>query len=83
MSQNYPNPFNPATKINFAVPYKSFVSLKVFDMNGREVSALVNNTLQAGTYQYDFNAASLPSGTYFYKLETPDFTSTKKLILIK
>lgn len=83
LSQNYPNPFNPTTKINFAVPYKSFVSLKVFDMNGREVSALVNNTLQAGTYQYDFNAAALPSGTYFYKLETSDFTSTKKLILIK
>lgn len=83
LSQNYPNPFNPSTKINFAVPYKSFVSLKVFDMNGREVSALVNNTLQAGIYQYDFHAATLPSGTYFYKLETSDFTSTKKLILIK
>jgi hypothetical protein len=83
LSQNFPNPFNPTTKINFAVPYRSYVSLKVFDMNGREVSALVNNTLQAGTYQYDFDGSSLTSGTYFYKLETSDFTSTKKLILIK
>ncbi|MBN8571305.1 MAG: endonuclease [Ignavibacteria bacterium] len=83
LSQNFPNPFNPATKINFAVPYRSFVTLKVFDMNGREVSSLVNNTLQAGTYQYDFDGSSLTSGTYFYKLETSDFTSTKKLILIK
>ena len=83
LSQNFPNPFNPTTKINFAVPYRSFVTLKVFDMNGREVSSLVNNTLQAGTYQYDFDGASLTSGTYFYKLETSDFTSTKKLILIK
>jgi hypothetical protein len=83
LSQNFPNPFNPTTKINFAVPYRSFVSLKVYDLNGREVSALVNNTLQAGTYQYEFDAAALPSGTYFYKLETSDFTSTKKLILIK
>ncbi|MBS1494209.1 MAG: endonuclease [Bacteroidetes bacterium] len=83
LSQNYPNPFNPTTKINFAVPYRSFVTLKVYDLNGREVSALVNNILQAGTYQYEFDAAALPSGTYFYKLETSDFTSTKKLILIK
>lgn len=83
LSQNFPNPFNPTTKINFAVPYRSFVTLKVFDMNGREVSSLVNNTLQAGTYQYDFDGSSLTSGTYFYKLETSDFTSTKKLILIK
>lgn len=83
LSQNYPNPFNPTTKINFAVPYRSFVTLKVFDMNGREVSSLVNNTLQAGKYQYDFDGSSLTSGTYFYKLETSDFTSTKKLILIK
>jgi len=83
LAQNFPNPFNPTTKINFAVPYRSFVSLKVFDLSGKEVSALVNNTLQAGTYQYDFDGASLPSGTYFYKLETSDFTSTKKLILIK
>ena len=83
LDQNFPNPFNPTTKINFAVPYRSFVTLKVFDMNSREVSSLVNNTLQAGTYQYDFDGSSLTSGTYFYKLETSDFTSTKKLILIK
>lgn len=83
LAQNYPNPFNPSTKINFAVPYRSFVSLKVFDMSGKEVSALVNGTLTAGTYVYEFDAAGLPSGTYFYKLETSDFTSTKKLILLK
>lgn len=83
LSQNFPNPFNPSTKINFDIPYSSFVSLKVFDMSGKEVSALVNGTLTPGAYQYEFDAANLPSGTYFYKLETSDFTSTKKLILLK
>jgi len=83
LSQNFPNPFNPSTKINFAVPYRSFVSLKIFDMNGREVSVLLNQMQNAGTYQYDFNAGNLTSGTYFYKLETADFTQTKKLILVK
>ena len=83
LSQNFPNPFNPSTKINFAVPYRSFVSLKIFDMNGREVSVLLNQMQNAGTYQYDFNAGNLTSGTYFYKLETADFTQTRKLILVK
>jgi len=83
LSQNFPNPFNPSTKINFAVPYRSFVTLKVYDMNGREVSVLLNQMQNAGTYQFDFNAGNLTSGTYFYKLETADFTQTKKLILVK
>jgi endonuclease I len=83
LMQNYPNPFNPTTKINFAVPYRSFVILKVFDMNGKEVAELVNGMQNAGTYAYEFDGANLPSGTYFYKLEATDFVSTKKLILIK
>lgn len=83
LSQNFPNPFNPTTKINFDVPHSSFVSLKVFDMTGKLVSELVNGTLTPGTYQFEFDAATLPSGTYFYKLETSEFTSTKKLILLK
>ncbi|MBS1514969.1 MAG: endonuclease [Bacteroidetes bacterium] len=83
LSQNYPNPFNPATKINFEVPVRSFVSLKVFDMNGKEVSNLVSQIQAPGYYQYDFDGSNLPSGTYFYKLQTADFTSTKKFVLVK
>lgn len=83
LSQNYPNPFNPSTKINFALPLKSFVSLTVFDLAGKEVGNLVNENLSPGTYQADFNAANLTSGIYFYKLQTENFTETKKMILVK
>lgn len=88
LSQNYPNPFNPVTKINYALPYSSKVSLKVYDMFGREVADLVNNSLQsAGYYSYDFNGANISSGTYFYKITAEgnekNFTETKKMILIK
>jgi hypothetical protein len=83
LAQNYPNPFNPTTKINFEVPVRSFVSLKVFDLNGKEVANLVSQVQAPGYYQYDFDGSNLPSGTYFYKLQTADFTSTKKLVLVK
>jgi len=83
LAQNYPNPFNPTTKINFEVPSRSFVSLKVFDLNGKEVANLVSQVQAPGYYQYDFDGSNLPSGTYFYKLQTADFTSTKKLVLVK
>ena len=83
LSQNYPNPFNPTTNIEFSLPEKSFVKLKVFDISGREVSQLVNENLTAGTFKYDFNAENLPSGTYFYKLETDKFSETKKMIVLK
>ena len=83
LSQNYPNPFNPSTTIKLSLPKTSFVKLKVFDQLGKEVSNLVNQDLSAGNYSFDFNAGSLSSGIYFYKLETPAFSETKRMVLIK
>lgn len=80
---NYPNPFNPSTKIKFNVPKTEFTSLKVYDSNGRLVSELLNNTLTPGTYEVDFQAATLSSGVYFYKLESASFTDTRRMILMK
>jgi len=68
LGQNYPNPFNPATTISFSVPTQSFVSLKVFDTLGREVSTLLSKQLSAGTYSRQWNTAGLSSGIYFYRL---------------
>jgi hypothetical protein len=83
LSQNYPNPFNPTTKIKFGLAKNSFVSLKIFDILGREIKSLVNTQMTAGEYIVDFNGSELPSGAYFYRLETNNFTETKKLILLK
>ena len=81
--QNYPNPFNPVTKINFAIQKQGLVTLKVYDMLGREVAALVNEFKQAGYYSIDFNASGLSSGIYFYRLQANDFRDIKKMVLIK
>ena len=83
LSQNYPNPFNPVTKINFAIQKQGLVTLKVYDMLGREVASLVNEFKQAGYYSMDFNASSLSSGIYFYRLQANDFTDIKKMVLVK
>jgi hypothetical protein len=83
LSQNYPNPFNPVTNINFSIPKSSFVTLKVYDMLGREIASLVSGELTSGTYKVDFNASEITSGVYFYKIQAGDFTDTKKMILIK
>jgi len=88
LSQNYPNPFNPTTNIKFRVPYGSiannkFVTLKVFDILGKEIATLVNEKLKAGEYEVTFDGTALPSGVYFYKLTSGDFTETKKMILLK
>jgi hypothetical protein len=84
LKQNYPNPFNPTTNINFSIPKNQNVSLKVYDMMGKEVASLVNNEfLKAGEYKADFNAANLSSGVYYYALKTDEFTSTKSMILVK
>ncbi|MDZ7406155.1 MAG: T9SS type A sorting domain-containing protein, partial [candidate division KSB1 bacterium] len=83
LEQNYPNPFNPTTTISFSLPLGSFVSLKVFDALGREVSTLVSEELAAGTYVRQWEAAGLPSGVYFYRLQAGSFTETKKLILLR
>lgn len=83
LSQNYPNPFNPSTKINFSIPKQTFVSLKVFDMLGREVALLINQQLTPNEYSVNFNGANLSSGIYFYKLETAEFTEIKRMVLMK
>ncbi len=83
LSQNYPNPFNPSTTISFALPSRSFVSLKVFDILGREQSTIVSGELQAGTYNRQWNAANLSSGVYFYRIESGSFSAVKKMMLLK
>ncbi|MCK6606345.1 MAG: T9SS type A sorting domain-containing protein [Ignavibacteriaceae bacterium] len=83
LKQNFPNPFNPSTVINFSLPATSLVSLKIFDASGNEVALLVNEVKPEGNYQVVFNAASLPSGVYFCKLQAGVFFETKKLLLIK
>ncbi|MGH2575597.1 MAG: T9SS type A sorting domain-containing protein [Ignavibacteria bacterium] len=84
LNQNYPNPFNPSTKISFQLPKADNVKLVVFDILGREVKTLVNDEFkQAGSHTVDFNASGLSSGVYFYKIETKEFTDTKRMMLIK
>jgi hypothetical protein len=83
LSQNYPNPFNPVTRINFQLPYDSHVTLKIYDVVGSEVATLVNEIKVAGNYNFDFNASSLASGVYYYKLQAGDFVQNKKMILLK
>ncbi len=83
LMQNYPNPFNPVTNISYSIPKNSAVKLVVFDMLGREVATLVNETQQAGTYKVDFDASKLSSGVYIYSLVTAGQSFSKKMILIK
>ena len=83
LSQNYPNPFNPSTKIEYSIPRASFVILKVYDILGREVATLVNEEKNVGNYEINFNNRNLSSGIYFYKLQAGDYSSVKKMILIK
>lgn len=83
LSQNYPNPFNPSTTIQYSVPKESNVTLKVFDILGKEVATLVNEEKNVGVYTVNFNASQLKSGIYFYTLQVGSFIETKKMILIK
>ncbi|MGB4853543.1 MAG: T9SS type A sorting domain-containing protein, partial [Ignavibacteria bacterium] len=84
LGQNYPNPFNPSTTIDFSVPVSGEVTLKIYDLTGKEVSALVNEFRNAGNYSVNFNAASvLNSGIYFYKLTSGNISITKKFMIVK
>jgi hypothetical protein len=83
LSQNYPNPFNPSTTINFALPKTSNVKLTIYNALGKEVATLVNGVMEAGNHSAVWNAANNASGMYFFKLEAGNFTSTKKMMLIK
>jgi len=81
--QNYPNPFNPSTTINYELPASNFVTLKIYDLVGKEVATLVNEKLDAGRYTATFNGSNLASGMYFYKITAGEFTFVRKMVLIK
>lgn len=83
LHQNFPNPFNPSTVIRYSIPARGHVSLKVFDLLGHEVAAVVNEVKEAGTFSQEWNASGLPSGIYFYRLRSGNYVSTKKLMLVK
>jgi len=83
LKQNYPNPFNPSTTIEFDIPASGFVSIKIFDISGKEVYTLVNTEVSAGRHKAEFNASGISTGVYYYKLVSGNFTSVKKMLLIK
>jgi hypothetical protein len=83
LSQNYPNPFNPSTNFEFRIAEFGVVSLKIYDLLGREITVLVNEELKAGVYKAEWDASAYPSGVYFYRLAAGNFTETKKMILVK
>ena len=83
LEQNYPNPFNPATTISFTIPSNDFVTLKVFDLTGREIAILVSEEKSRGEYKMQWKPEELASGIYFYRLQAGKFSETKKLILLK
>lgn len=83
LEQNYPNPFNPTTRIKYSIPEKDFVSIKIYDVLGKEVTSLINTIKDAGSYEVEFDAKNLASGIYLYTIRAGNFTSTKKMILLK
>lgn len=83
LEQNYPNPFNPSTKIKFQLPKDGFVTLKVYDILGKEIATLINEEKSQGKYEVNFNASNLSSGVYIYKIQAGDFVSSRKMILLK
>jgi hypothetical protein len=83
LAQNYPNPFNPSTVIRYQLPNSANVTLKVFDVTGKEVAEVVNGYQTAGEHSVEFNAANLPSGVYFYRLSAGNHTATRKMMLVR
>lgn len=83
LSQNYPNPFNPVTKINFSIPTAGNVSIRIYDGLGREVETLINNSLNKGMYEIEWNAEKYASGVYYYRINAGNFTDMKKMVLVK
>lgn len=81
--QNYPNPFNPSTKINYSIKDQSFVTLKIFDVLGREIKTLINKVQPPGSYGVEFDATNLTSGIYFYRITAGKYTETRKMILLR
>jgi Tol biopolymer transport system component len=83
LSQNYPNPFNPTTTVNFSVPKSGFVTIKLYDILGKQVATLINDNKPAGNYSVKFDGSKLVSGVYFYRMETGSFSQSRKLLLLK
>jgi plastocyanin len=83
LQQNFPNPFNPATTISFDIPFSTHVSIKVYNLIGEVVATIVNENMSAGSYSKIWNAASIPSGVYFYQLHAGQFIETRKFVLLK
>ena len=83
LSQNYPNPFNPTTTISFSLLSKSFVSLKVYDMLGREIATIASEEMSAGYHSRQWNAANMSSGIYFYRMQAGSYSETRKLVLLR
>ncbi|MCF8241755.1 MAG: T9SS type A sorting domain-containing protein [Melioribacteraceae bacterium] len=83
LAQNYPNPFNPTTNIQFSIPESGLVTLKIYDVLGQEVMNLINQEMNRGVHRIKVDASQLSSGIYFYRLDTGNFTSTKKMLLLK
>ena len=83
LNQNFPNPFNPETHLEFGIPNLGFVSLKVYDILGKEVKTLIYEIKNPGRYKVVFDGSSLPSGIYYYKIESGNFSQVRKMILIR
>ena len=83
LSQNYPNPFNPETVIRYSIPQAEEVSLVVYNLIGEKVALLINGNMPAGNHGVTWDAANLPSGIYFYRLQAGDFVQTRKMVLLK
>jgi len=83
LEQNYPNPFNPTTVIRYQLPENGRVTLKIYDVLGREINTLVNEEKIPGNYTVQFDGSKLSSGVYFYQIQTEKFRSVKKMLLIK
>ncbi len=81
--QNYPNPFNPATIIRYELPERSFITIRVYDVLGKEIAILVNEEKLSGSYEVEFDGKGLASGIYYYRITTDNFSQTKKMILLK
>ncbi len=83
LEQNYPNPFNPTTNIKYSVPADGFVNIAVFNVLGEKVANLVNSLQKAGSYEVTFDATNFASGMYIYRMESGDFVSVKKMMILK
>ncbi|MBX7042008.1 MAG: T9SS type A sorting domain-containing protein [Ignavibacteria bacterium] len=83
LQQNFPNPFNPATRINYELPAESFVTLKIYDITGKEMETLVNENQNAGTYSVQFDGSRFASGVYFYRFEAGNYVQVRKMFLVK